>query len=129
MSRPWDFDEARAAAHAASASQRRQEEAIRQAYRDSALKEEAYRLALAKRIVELHVAGDQDEGIPPVAWTVAQDVARGTKLVARLKKEWEIAEGVKEAASQAGWRASKDQDHVAAFVQWSMRRELAEAAA
>jgi hypothetical protein len=124
---PWGFDEARAAARMASQQQRQSEEAIRVAYRDSALKEEAYRIALAKRIVELHVVGDPEHDIPPVAWSVAQDVARGTTLVARLKREWEIAEGVKEAAGQAGWRASKDRDDTQSFVDWSKRREMAEA--
>lgn len=126
---PWTFDQARDAARMASQKQRQSEESIREAYRDSALKEEAYRVALAKRIVELHVAGDSEHDIPPVAWSVAQDVARGTTLVARLKREWEIAEGVKEAASQAGWRASKDRDDVQSFIGWSMRRELAEGVA
>jgi hypothetical protein len=116
---PWDFDRAREAAHAATVSQRRQEDFIRDAYKDFALKEEAYRVALAKRITELHAEG--------IAWSATGDLARGDKHVARLKRERDIAEGVVEAAKQAGWRASKDRDDVQAFIGWSQRREFAEA--
>lgn len=116
---PYDFEQARAAAVAASRAQKAAEEFIRQAYKDFAIKEEAYRVALAVRITELHAEG--------VAWTVTGDLARGDKHVAHLRRERDIQEGVKEAASQAGWKASKDRDDTAALIQWSMRRELAEA--
>lgn len=119
MSAPWDFDQATAAARQASSQQRAAEEFIKQAHRDFALKEEAYRIALAQKIVELRAEGQ--------AATLCADLARGEKLVARLRRERDIAEGVKEAASQGGWRASKDRDDVAAFIEWSRRREFAEA--
>jgi hypothetical protein len=104
VSGPWDIDQARAAARQASAAQR---------------SAEAYRTALAVRITELHAEG--------VAWSATADLARGDKGVARLKRERDIAEGVVEAAKQAGWRASKDRDDVQAFIGWSQRREFAEA--
>lgn len=119
MTGPWDIDQARAAARTASQQQRQMEEFIKQAYRTFALAEEAYRTALATRVLELHAEG--------VAWSTTADLARGDKAVARLRRERDIAEGVVEAARQAGWRASKDRDDVAAFVGWSMRREFAEA--
>jgi uncharacterized protein involved in propanediol utilization len=115
---PYTFDEARTAAANASRAQKMAEDFIRQAYHDFALKEEAYRVALALRITELHAEG--------VAWSSTADLARGDKAVARLRRERDIAEGVKEAASQAGWRASKDRDDTAALISWSARRELAE---
>jgi len=115
---PWTFDEARAAARRASASQRAAEDFIRDAFKTFALSEESYRLALAQKITELHAQG--------VAWTATADLARGDKTVAELRRRRDIAEGVVEAAKQAGWRASKDRDDVQAFTSWSMRRELAE---
>jgi hypothetical protein len=118
VSTPWDFDQARAAARQASSTQRSAEDFIREAYKDFAVKEEAYRVALALRITELHAEG--------VAWSSTADLARGDKMVARLRRERDIAEGVKEAAAQAGWRASKDRDDVHAFIGWSQRREMAE---
>jgi hypothetical protein len=118
MTGPWDFDRAREAAHAASVAQRRQEDWIKDAYRDFAQKEEKYRVALAKKITELHADG--------IAWSSTADLARGDKDVARLKLHRDVAEGVVEAAKQAGWRASKDRDDVHAFIGWSQRREFAE---
>lgn len=113
MSAPWSFDDARNAARSASAKQKQMEDFIREAYKTFALAEEAYRTALAVRITELHAEG--------VAWSATADLARGEKMVARLKRERDIAEGVVEAAKQAGWRASKDRDDVAAFIGWSQR--------
>src|SRR3954452_21440649 len=113
MRGPWTIDQARAAARQASATQRSAEEFIKGAYRTFALAEEAYRTALAVRITELHAEG--------VAWSATADLARGDKGVARLKRERDIAEGVVEAAKQAGWRASKDRDDVQAFIGWSQR--------
>lgn len=116
---PWDFDEARRRAANASRNQTAQEENIKVAYRDWALKEEAYRVALAKRILELIAEGQ--------AKTTAATIARGEPLVARLKAQCLIAEGVVEASKQAGWKVSKDRDDTQRFIDWSMRREMAEA--
>ena len=118
MSAPYDFQQARKAAENASRAQKAAEEFIREAARDFAVKEEAYRVALAKRIVELHAEG--------YAWTVCGDVARGEQHVARLRRERDIAEGVKDAAVQAAWRRAADRRDTERFIDWSMRRELAE---
>jgi hypothetical protein len=75
-------------------------------------------LLLARQLVLWLLAG---------VWSATADLARGDKGVARLKRERDIAEGVVEAAKQAGWRASKDRDDVQAFIGWSQRREFAEA--
>lgn len=118
--RPYDFDQARAAAENASRAQAAAEDFIREAAREYAVKEEAYRVALAKQILEQHAGG--------AAWTVCADLARGDEQVARLRRERDIAEGVKEAAGQAAWRRAADRRDTERFIDWSMRRELAEGA-
>jgi hypothetical protein len=119
MSQPYDFQQARAAAASASTSQRQAETELRNASRDFAIKEEAYRVALAQEIVRQHA----EEG---VAWTVAHDLARGNKKVAELRRDRDIAEGVREAMQQACWRRVADRKDTQMFCTWSMRRELAE---
>jgi hypothetical protein len=58
----------------------------------------------------------------------AEDFIKGAYRTFALAEEaYRIAEGVVEAAKQAGWRASKDRDDVQAFIGWSQRREFAEA--
>ena len=115
---PYDFGEARQAAENASRAQKAAEDFIRDAAKDFAHKEEAYRVALAKRIVLEHNEGR--------AWTVCPDLARGDEQVARLRRERDIAEGVREAAGQAAWRRAADRRDTERFIDWSMRRELAE---
>lgn len=116
---PYDFDQARAAAAQASRAQHESEKNVREAARDFAVKEEAYRIALAKEIVRQHAE-------EKVAWTVAPDLARGNVEVARLRRERDISEGVREAMEQACWRRTADRKDTQMFCQWSMRRELAE---
>jgi hypothetical protein len=115
---PYTFDEAHTAATRASQAHRVAEDNIRHAFREWGNAERAYRVALAQRITELHADG--------VAWTVTADLARGDRKVAQLRVARDIAAGVKEAAVQAGWRASKDREDTTQLIQWSMRRELAE---
>jgi hypothetical protein len=115
---PWDFEEARGHARKASSFQEAAEESVKEAYKAYALAEEAYRIALAKRIVELRA-----EGIPA---TLCADLARGTESIARLKTVREIAEGVREAAGQSTWRRAADRRDTERFSEWSMKRELAE---
>lgn len=115
---PYDFQQARTAAEGASVNQKAAEEFVRTAAKDYAEKEERYRVALAKEIVEQHAQG--------VAWTAAADLARGNEKVARLRRERDIAEGVREAAQQACWRRSADRRDTQAFIDWSKRRELSE---
>lgn len=116
---PYDFHQAHEAASAASRAQLFAENNLKEAARDFAEKEERYRVALAKEIVRQHA----DDG---VAWTVAPDLARGNEKVARLRRERDIAEGVREAGQQAAWRRAADRKDTQRFIDWSMRRELAE---
>lgn len=117
-SAPWDFAQARAAAADASRMQQQAEEFVRDAARGFAMAEEAYRVRLATRITELHADG--------VAWTVCGDLARGDKDVARLRRERDIAEGVKEAAQHGAWRRAADRRDVQRFAEYSLRRDLME---
>jgi DNA-binding transcriptional LysR family regulator len=116
---PYDFTQARDACMRASRAQESAETALKDAARDFAEKEERYRVALAKEIVRQHA----EDG---VAWTVAPDLARGDEKVARLRRERDISEGVREAMQQAAWRRAADRKDTQRFVDWSMRRELAE---
>lgn len=120
MTGPWTIDEAREFCRGAAVAQEKAEEAMREAARRFAEAEEAYRKALALKIVELHESG--------VAWTVAPDLARGDAEVARLRRERDIAEGVREAMTHALWRHNANRRDAQRFADWSQRRELAEAA-
>lgn len=115
---PWDFGTARATCRQAARAQETAEQELRTASREFAEKEERYRIALAKEIVRQHAAG--------VAWSAAADLARGDKEVARLRRERDIAEGVREAQQQAAWRRSADRKDAQRFADWSQRRDLAE---
>lgn len=75
--------------------------------------EKRYREALAKQIVREH-----DQG---AAWTVAQDLARGAPAVAELRRERDVAEGMKDAAEQLAWKTSADRRGLEQLVSWSMR--------
>lgn len=116
---PYSFEQARDAAAKASRAQEAAETGLRESARDFAEKEERYRIALAKEIVRQHA----DDG---VAWTVAPDLARGDVTVARLRRERDIAEGVREAMQQAAWRRAADRKDTQRFIDWSARREVAE---
>jgi hypothetical protein len=115
---PYDFGQGRVAAAAASKGQQAAEDFLREAYRIAAQCEEAYRVGLATRIVELRAEG--------VAATLCADLARGDKDIAALRRKRDIADGVKEAAAQAAWRRAADRKDTGRFIDWSMRRELAE---
>lgn len=115
---PYDFGQARDAAASASRNQQAAEQFVREAYKQYAQAEETYRVELAKKIVTLRGEG--------WAATVCQDLARGDANVARLRRERDIAEGVKEAAVQSSWRRSADRRDTESFIDWSKRRDLAE---
>lgn len=115
---PWTFAEAVRRCRDASTRQEAAEQALRDAYRDAALAEESYRRALALAIVNAHADG--------VAWSVASDVARGETDVARLRRERDIADGVREALTQAAWRRAADRRDAQRFADYSLRRDLAE---
>jgi hypothetical protein len=115
---PWTFAEATQACRRASQAQEQVEENLRQSYSDSAEKEQAYRQALASEIVKNHNDG--------VAWTAAADLAKGDPHVATLRKQRDVAEGVKEAMQQSAWRRAADRRDASMFAQWSMRAQLAD---
>jgi hypothetical protein len=117
--RPYEFGDAREAATRASRAQVSAEDFIKESARAFAIAEEAYRIALAERIVELHAQG--------TAWSVCGDVARGDRHVAKLRRERDIAEGVRDAAVQACWRRTADRRDTERFIEWSMRRDLSDA--
>lgn len=110
---PYDFSQARAAVTTASQNMKNAEDFTRNAHKDAAGAERAYRVALAERIVALHAEG--------VAWTVCQDLARGDKAVAELRYKRDVAEGVKEAAQGATWRHTADRRDLTELVNWSKR--------
>jgi 3-deoxy-D-arabino-heptulosonate 7-phosphate (DAHP) synthase len=117
-SQPYDFATAQKAQERASDRQRQAEQFIIDTWKAHAEAERAYREALSTRIVQLKADG--------VAATVCRDIARGEKAIAALKVKSLIAEGVREAASQAAWRTSQDRKAQQTFLEWSMRRDLAE---
>ena len=110
---PYDFGQARDAISTASRNMKSAEEFTRHAFEEHAAAERAYRVALAKRIVELHGEG--------AAWTVCQDLARGDRTVADLRYRRDVAEGVREAAQSATWRMTADRRDLSKLVDWSMR--------
>ena len=118
MTQPFDFPEAVAATRRAAEAQKDAEQTRREAAAELAEKERAYRMALAKEIVHQHSEG--------AAWTVAQDLARGSKHVADLRYERDVARGVLDAAEQRAWRHTADRKDMHEFICWSRRRELAE---
>lgn len=110
---PYDFAEARAKVDEASRAMKAAEQARRDASRALADAERAYRVALARKIVEVHAEG--------AAWTVAQDLARGDKQVADLRYLRDVAKGVLDAAETVAWRHTADRKDLAALIAWSMR--------
>jgi hypothetical protein len=116
--RPWDFDEAREACRKAAHAQEHAEEEVRRSAQELAIAEERYRVALAKRIVELRAEG--------TAATVCADLARGDENVASLRRTRDIQEGVYEAMKQASWRHNQNRKDAQRFADWSQRREIAE---
>lgn len=117
---PWSFDEAERRLSAASSRQQSAEEELKRAYREAAEAEDRYRVRLALLITEL-----RDMGVPA---TVCLDLAKGANDVAKLRRERDIAEGVKVAAEQACWRRNADRRDCRSLAAWSQRREMAEAA-
>jgi hypothetical protein len=114
MTQPYDFPDAVAAARRAAEAQKAGEQVVREASADLAEAERLYRVALAKEITRQHA----DE---KVAWTVAQDMARGEPHVADLRYHRDVAKGVLEAAQQRAWRHTADRKDVQVFLEWSRR--------
>lgn len=113
---PLEIEDAREAAHRASELQREVEDAIREAARDAANRERAYRQALSVRILELHAEG--------TAITACSEIARGESTVANLRYQRDVAEGVLEAARQQAFRRGADRRDVGVLLTWSMHRDL-----
>lgn len=118
MNGPWTFDSAVTASHDAEVEQRRVEGEIHAAYKDYARKERVYRVALARRILELRTGG--------MAITACEVVAKGDQAIAALREERDLAEGLKETAKHAAWRANADRRDTSDLIRWSARRDLAE---
>jgi hypothetical protein len=110
---PYDWAEAKAAIERASQNMKSAEEFTREAYKLAGAAEKAYRVALAKRIVELRA-----EGVPA---TVCLDLAKGDAAIADLRFRRDVAEGVKEAAKSATWRHTADRKDLTGLVEWSRR--------
>lgn len=118
MSAPWTFEQARDANASAAALQRGSETAIKDAYRAAGEAENAYRKAYAEALVRERATG--------CAVPVAEANAKADPTVCKLRLERDVAEGVKKAAEQEAWRRSADRRAAEGFMDWSMRRELAE---
>ena len=110
---PYSFDEARQAITQASQNMKASEDFTRKAYEEHAAAERAYRVALAKKIIELHAEG--------VAWSSCSDLARGDRDVADLRYRRDVAAGVREAAQSATWRLTADRKDLLALVEWSKK--------
>jgi hypothetical protein len=117
-SAPWTFEQAVKASEAASAAQTAVEESVLDAYKGYAHAEKLFRVALARKMLELKSAG--------MAVTACETVAKGDETIALLRYERDLAEGVREAARHAAWKASADRRDTEALLSWSMRRDLAD---
>lgn len=115
---PWTFEQAQAASADGETEQRRVESEIHKAYKAYARAERTYRVALARRMVELRAGG--------MAITACEVVAKGDTVIAGLREERDVAEGVKETAKHAAWRANADRRDTSDLIRWSARRDLAE---
>lgn len=113
MTQPFDFQAAREASLMASQAQEASEDDLRAAAKDYARKENLYRVALARKIVELRADG--------MSITLAGDIARGTPDIAELKFERDLADGMLKAAEQAAWRHAADRKDLLRFIGWSER--------
>lgn len=118
MSGPWTFAEAVKASNDAETEQRRVESEIHDAYKQYATREKLYRLALARKILALKADG--------MAVTACEVVAKGDPAIAELRFGRDIAEGVRETAKHAAWRANADRRDIGDLLRWSARRDLAE---
>jgi hypothetical protein len=113
---PLQIENAREAAHRASELQRKVEDDVRNASKDLAEKERAYRKLLSERILALKAEGH--------AITACGDIARGEKEVADLRYKRDVAEGVLEAARQQAFRRGADRRDIDTLLHWSMSRDL-----
>lgn len=116
---PFTFDQARMASDDSSREQERSEQELRHRNRAYAQAEAAYRKALALEMWRLR----REDG---VAWSTLGDLARGDEQVVALKQARDEAEGEREIASHAVYRRGSDRRDTEKFIEWSMKRDLAE---
>lgn len=116
---PWTFERAYRAHEDASREQESAEQELGGKNHEYAQAEEAYRKALALEMWRLR----NEDG---VAWSALADLARGADHVAELKRTRDLAEGERTVASHAVYRRSSDRSDTERFIDWSMRRDLAE---
>lgn len=119
MNLPWSIEEAGAQLRKASRFQQEAEGQLKEAYKEAAGAEDAYRIQLAKVVTAL-----REMGVPA---TVCLDLAKGAEDVAELRRARDIAVGVREAAQQACWRRAADRRDAQALAGWSERQTYAEA--
>lgn len=113
---PLEIEDARQAAFRASELQRGVEDRIREASRQLAEAELAYRKRLSQRILELRAEGH--------AITACGDIARGETDVANLRYDRDVKQGVLEATRQEAFRRGSDRRDIDTLLNWSMRRDL-----
>lgn len=119
MTEPFDFARAHLVHEDASHEQERAEQEKSEKSWAYAQAEEEYRKALALEMWRLR----REEG---VAWSSLGDLARGEPKVAELKRKRDEAEGDLTIANHACYRRAADRRDTERFIDWSMRRDLAE---
>lgn len=118
MTRAWSFEEAVQASSDAHTEQERIEGEVAEAYKAYAQAERLYSVALARKMWELKNQG--------VAITACERLAKGDEEIAELREARDNAEGLRETAKHAAWRAAADRRDNESLIDWSKRRELAE---
>ena len=112
MSNPWDFNQAKTAAHRASLAQKQAEDAFSDAAESYARCEAAYRVELAKETLRLRVDG--------MAATLIPDLAKGNERISELRLERDIAKGLLDSATHAMWQHNADRRDVQRFIDYSL---------
>lgn len=116
---PYSYEQAKRAVARASRDQAEAAKERGDLAERYARAEQTYRVALAKRMVELRA-----EGYPV---TISQDLAKGDPNVAQLRYERDVADGMREAAEQRAWQASANRRSLEQLIAWSQRlRDQAE---
>lgn len=121
---PFEIEDARAAEHRASEAQREHSDYLARIAGKLAQAEYLYGRLLTKRIKELHVKGDPAAGLPPLAITACERVAKGERAVAQLRRRRDELEGEVSKAKDHAYTLSKDREALGALVKWSMHRDL-----
>lgn len=107
----YDFIEAVEASRRGKESQIAAERERTEAAEKLAEAERIYRVELAKAILVMKA-----KGTPA---TVCQDLARGDEMVAGLRYERDVAQGILAVAEQRAWRHTADRKDIQELIQWS----------